>query len=352
MTNDMNHEANPQSVDRSTRPTAITAVDRLRTIYGHPGPYTTVYLATRPLLHESEADTRRRWKALRRDLEVQGSPLSALDAIEARLTLPNPEHTAATAVVAAADGTTVVDHALEPPADDLGLVDDLPYAAPLLEWDQRRIAHLIVTLDDAGADVVLFGLDHYLRIDTVDMVGAALVDVITDRVAEINGELIVISGARADTAAMTDRLRQKIPAHCRIATEPVHITTDDLADATVRHVSDTAARATVRHLREMRFLATHGAAVDGIVNTVQALADGTADLLLIHDDPADDRRCWIGHGPRQLSIEPRKDHDRQARLVDAAIRSAVLQDIPVHIIPTTGPAGPDDNTAAITNDLG
>lgn len=343
----MSHETNPADGRHSPR-SAITATDRLATIYGHPGPYTTVYLATRPLLANSESDTARRWRDLRIDLEVQGAPLPALQAIDARLALPSPEHTSAIAVIAAADGTTVVDYGLEPPAHDHVVVDSLPYASPLLEWHQRRVAHLVVTIDNVGADIAVFGLDHYERFDTVDGQDNDLADQIALRAQEIDAGLIVLAGEPADSNSMADRVRLRVPATCRIVTEPSHIVTDDLADAAVRLVSDTTARTTVRHLRDLRFLASHGAAVDGTAGTIEALAGRTADLLLIHDDPDDQRRCWIGDQPQQISLRPGSDHNQEARLVDAAIRSAVLQDVPIHIIPTTGPTGPTDNTAVIT----
>lgn len=333
-------------------PRTITATQRLTTAYGHPGPYTTVYLGTRPLLPGNDADTFRRWEVLRQDLEVQGAPRPALDAIEARLGLPAPDDAAAIAVIAAADGATVVDHGLEPPRLDVGVVDTLPYAAPMLEWHQRRVPHLVVTLHEDGADVAVFGLDHYQRLETIDsgdhpMSDEELVVAVADLATAITTELVVVAGHPDDTTNIADRLRRQVQLSCRVVTEPLTLDTDDLADATVRHVSDVAARTTVRYLRERRFLATHGAAVDGVARTLDALATGTADLLLIHDDPRDQRRCWIGTEPRQLSLTDDSVHRYEARLVDAAIRSAVLQDIPVHIIPATGPGGPEDDTAAL-----
>ena len=328
-------------------PTTPTATDRLAAIYQHPGPYTSVYLATLPLLPDSERDMHRRWTELRKDLASQGAPLPALEAIAARLALPAPDDTAAVAILAAANGSTVVDHGAEPPAHDYAVVDTLPYAAPLLEWHQRRLAHLVVTLDDDGADIAIFGLDHYVRLDEVVATDDHLAHEIERRIDEVGAELVVLAGHPAIATATADRLRPRVPHICRIVTEPLTQTSAELADVAVRHVSDTTARATVRLLRERRFLASHDAAVDGTAETLRALDHGTADYLLIHDDPTDQRRCWIGPGATAISLEQRRSA-RQARLVDAAIRSAVLQDIPVHIIPRTGATGPADDTAALT----
>ena len=56
---------------------------------------------------------------------------------------------------------------------------------------------------------------------------------------------------------------------------------------------------------------------------------------------------WIGDDPKEMSVQPRRGLDRQARLVDAAIRSAVEQDVLIHIIPSTGPEGPADDIAGL-----
>ncbi len=331
------------------RRNAHRATDLLLSIYQHPGPYTTVYLATRPLM--AMPDTYDRWKELRADLETQCAPLDALKAIEARLGLPGPDDAAAIAVIAAADGATVVDYGLEPPANDYGVVDELPHSGPLMEWSQRTIPHLVVTVDDDGADIALFGANHYERLDTIQGNGPGLVGHIRDRQLEIAARLILVVGSTSMAGALADQIRLAVPMECRIVIESSDTTPEDLADATVRHVADTTARATVRLLRERRFLDAHDAAVDGAAETVEALALGSADILLVHDDPDDQRRCWIGKRPFDLSLDITRRTDRQARLVDAVIWSALRQGVAVHIIPSTGPTGPRDNTAAITKNF-
>ena len=146
----------PDVNERSTigdGPDPIRAVDRLRSIYRNDGPFATVYLAATESAHQA-------WAAVRPDLIEQGAGDQAMRAIEARIALPAPEHTAGHCVIAAADGTTIVDHAADPPHYDLAFVDTLPYAAPLLEWDQRRVAHVVVTVGDDGADITSFDVNH------------------------------------------------------------------------------------------------------------------------------------------------------------------------------------------------
>ena len=79
---------------------------------------------------------------------------------------------------------------------------------------------------------------------------------------------------------------------------------------------------------------------------MSALRDASADVILVHDDPEDQRELWFGPGTQDIASEEAAGFTR-ARLVDVIIRSAILQQIPVKIIPSTGPSGPDDNTAAV-----
>ncbi|MDH3302069.1 MAG: hypothetical protein OES24_16345 [Acidimicrobiia bacterium] len=324
----------------------IRAVDRLRLIYRSEGPFATVYLAAADSPHDA-------WASVRPDLIEQGATDQAVRAIEARLGLPAPQNTAGHCVIAAADGTTIVDHAAEPPHYDLAFVDTLPYAAPLLEWDQRRVPHVVVTVADDGADITSFDVDH--RAETTahsdDATGPGpahgLADAVTQACEAISARLVVVAGDEGLTGAVSEALVARLPVTCRVVTESVN-DVDDLVDAVVRHVADTVARTTVDHLRDHRFLRTHEAAVDGVADTIAALVAGAAERILIHDDPADQRRLWIGPGPADLSLTQVGDFV-QARLNDAIIRSAVLQGTAVYIIPSTGETGPDDDTAAFTS---
>ncbi len=335
-------------VSVSSLPEAPTAIDRLSTIFRSAGPFTTVYLITDTLAGNTEPIDSR-WAEMRTRLSEDGAPQAALDAIEARLQLPTPGDTSAVCVIASADGTTVVDHGQEPLHHDLAVFDTLPYAAPLLEWDQRRVSHLLVTVDDAGADIALFGLDHFTKLVRSDRSGSDLADDIGRKAAAVRAELIVISGEPGTTGELMDHLASILPVHCRVVAEPAYTDVDDLVDAAVRHLSDVVARATVLELRELRFLESHGKAVDGRKDTVHALAHGTAERLLIHDDPADQERIWVSHGAHDLSTSERSGF-HQARAVDALIRSAVMQEIPIWIIPSTQ-RGPEDDTAAVVDDI-
>lgn len=340
------HDAVDDRTGSADGPAPIRGIDRLRSIYRSDGPFSTVYLAAGDSPHDA-------WAAVRPDLIEQGAGEKAIRAIEARLGLPAPEHTAGHCLIAAADGTTIVDHAADPPHYDLAFVDTLPYSAPLLEWDQRRVAHVVVTVGDDGADITSFDVNHRteITVHSDESAGPGPAHGLADAVAEvcdgISARLVVVAGPEGMIGSVAEALVARLPLTCRVVKESVD-NLDELVDLVIRHVSDTVARTTVEHLRDHRFLRTHEAAVDGINDTIAALAGGAAERILIHDDPADQRRLWVGPGPTDLSLT-QTGNFVQARLNDALIRSAVLQGADVYIIPSTGETGPDEDTAAFTS---
>ena len=323
---------------------APTASDQVRTLLLHAGPYTSVYLASRPLMRHAGADLARRWTALKTDLDSLGAPPAALAAIEARLHQPMPEDTAAVAVIAAADGASIVDHALEPPRRDFGTVETLPYLAPLFEWEQRRIPHVTVSAVPGGADVVTFTGDLTADLNTISGPRDVIAAAVGRQAAGVGARVVVVGGDdRADDLA--DAIRLRVQPSTRVEHEPGGV--DEFAEATVRHVADAGARDTVGWLRELRFERAHDDVVDGTADVVAAVDAGEVGTLLIHDDPDDHRRVWIGPDATSLSIQPGPGRARDARLVDAAICATVLNGGTVHIVPSTGPSGPKDDAALV-----
>lgn len=286
-------------------PAPPSALDMLRSVYLHHGPYTSLYLQASPLPHDPQLAIGQRWDDLRLDLGASGAPAPALDAIEARLSLPAPDDAAGMCVIAAADGHTVVDHSHEPPRRDFGIVDTLPYAAPLLEWEQRRVPHLVVTVDRTGADVIVFG-GHHRGPVALELTGSVkdLAYDLTARADALDARLVLLAGE---------------PTRCQALV---------------------TALTTAGSLGEFRVLASHEAAVDGTAATVEALTRGMPDVLLIQNDPTDQRRIWVGDDPRRLSTMRRPGTETEARFVDAAIRSAVARDVAIHIIPSRCRAAP------------
>jgi len=330
----------------SPSPRLTPSTEALRILYSSPGPFATIYF---DLIEPATSD---RWSLVERQLQNSTATVEMVDAArKAIVETTHPEDVGAIAVIASPSSETLVEYGLEPPLSDFVFVDALPYIAPLLEWVQRRVPHLVITVDEKGCDLVAFGAKRFTELVTRDGDLATVIEPITNAVDLISAELVVVSGPAFLARRLAEDLSLAVPALCRVVAEEDAGDAIELADAAVRQVSDTAARQTVGFLRELRFMATHGGAVDGVADTFEALRRRNTEVLLIHNDIKDERRAWIGGRAEDLALEAGPACTTSARLVDAAIRTAILTGTRVHIIPSTGSRGPDDDTAALRIDV-
>jgi hypothetical protein len=328
---------------------SVGAIERLLSAYRSPGPYLSAIVPTEAVSDSSRADT----FARRRDeIEGLGATPAMLDALAARLAVPAPDDAGGQLVWVAADGTTVADFGQEPPKAPVFRLAELPDAAPAIEWAQWRIPHIIVAVTPGFYELIVFPVDDAPSLLQFVALGEAL-DRCRAIVDELGIELLVIGGDADQAAPLQRELTATLSPSCiieAIDTDEAP-TGDDLADATVRRVADLAARRTVDALREFRFLREHGEAVEGAHAVVEALAAGEAELvgpaahLLVHADPADRRLAYFGDGARDIGLEVAPYLPRSARLVDVAIRAALLQGARVRIIPSTPDTGPVDDIA-------
>ena len=136
-----------------------SALELLELLHQTDGPFVSLYLGG------ADGPSRfARWRRLRVELLGSNPPSDVVDSIERLLGRPAPDGAAGICVIAAPDGTTVVDHHHEAPTRDSAVFDVLPFSAPLLEWDQRRPAHVVVAADPAAHRIRSFGagrrVDH------------------------------------------------------------------------------------------------------------------------------------------------------------------------------------------------
>jgi len=326
----------------SARPNAL---DRLRSIYESPGPYTSLYL---PCGAIADTDPIAFFAENRAQLADKGSPPAALDALHARCGLPLPDDVGGWALHAAADGSTVVDFAPEGPAAPIMTVGALPMAAPMLEWDQWRIPHVAVSVGESASEVVTFlpGAEPAISPLPVDTRSAASALRLLAKNELVR--LIVIAEQGGEADELVTRLQGVVPPRTNVVKldETDAATVHRMADATVRYVADVVARDTVRSLEDFRFMQSTGDAVEGNDASFAALASGNAQMLLVHDDPNDPAAASFGAKPHEVSAV--FDHYPSiSRRADVAIWSAVKQGVNVRIIPTTSETGPDDNIGVI-----
>jgi hypothetical protein len=94
-----------------------------------------------------------------------------------------------------------------------------------------------------------------------------------------------------------------------------------------------------------------GRAVEGVAETLAALTEGRAETLIIVDDPGDVREAWFG--PDLLCVhDPTRTAGpvtnlRPGRLVDIAVRAALLTDAHICVIDPDAKTGPVEGVGAV-----
>lgn len=265
-----------------------------------------------------------------------------------QLARPVPAGSGGRGVIVSDEGKAHLEHGPEGPGATRAFVGPLPRLAPLLEWRQSVVDHAVVTITPGLVELVTFPAGGDGSISTL----GTTIDEAVDRVAEsavVGRELVVLAGAETDVARIRRALVDALPT-----TTEIRVAEPDLplSDSVVRHVADVAARRTIGALNEFRFQKTHEAAVEGIEAVVAALGRGDGDLVLVHDDPADERTAWFGPGSSDIALEAGATTPTEGRLVDAVIRMAILQDKAIRVIPSTGSRGPEDDLALVVRDPG
>lgn len=355
----------------------------VRSAFEVAGPFASVYLDTSPDVENASQKVELRWRNAREDLAEQGAGESTLAAIDP-LIADAHKSGGALAVIATDGGIVVAEHQPEPPKRDaVARWDTLPYVAPIIEWRQSSVPHVVVMTDRTGADIITvrrWGEERAFEVDASpnhDVTKAApggwsqaryqrrventwaenaqqVADAVADAADRTKAQLVVLGG---DVRAV-ELLRDALPS--RVADLITVIeggrspdgSQNEVADEVVRLAASAAAEETVALLQ--KFAEERGQldrAADGVDETLAALTASKVETLLIHDDPDDVRIAFFDPDGTVIAAEAVQlrdfgvEHPTKGRLVDAAIRSAVLTGAGVWIIPGAG--GPVDGTGAI-----
>jgi hypothetical protein len=298
-----------------------------------------------------------------RDLAGSGADPATVDAVEAYLR-EQPYHAAPHAVFAAG-GRVRYAHSLTGGA----IGDRIRYGAPadvapLFGWLQGRPPYVLVVTDRAGADVMavpggevtgettlVIGPDDEIERnapggwsqprfqrraeDSWHHNAVAVAQEVTRELHRVDAHLLLVAGDVRAVQMLRDSLRNGVRRSARLQHVPGGRQPDGSqavrAAAVVEAVESYAAKASADLLG--RFIDARGpagTAVEGARATVAALAAGRVGTLLVADDPADDRTAWFGPDvSARLDAAPGLV---RGRLVDVAIRAAVLTDARVHVV--------------------
>jgi Bacterial archaeo-eukaryotic release factor family 2 len=355
--------------------------DDLAEVVAEAGPFVSVFLATDP-----ESGTAQRaetaWKSLSRELEDDGAPAAGLEAISP---LVSRAHQWGPVFGAVADGSRLLHAEAGPrtPARDIARWAPLPTLAPFIEWRQATPSHVAVLADRTGADVYAFrrqAPDVHRQVRGVNdphihrskpggwsqrryqQAAENLWEENAEQVAvevarlveEVDAHLVVAAGDVRAIGFLREHLPEEIDGLLSIIEGGRR---PEASEAEVEHevsrIVDAAVDRETAALTEVldRELAQRDRAVAGGADTLRMLSRAQVELLLVSDDPGDDRTAWFGPEPvhaattEQTLRELGVDEPREGRLVDVAVRAALGTGASVRVVPAE--SGIEDGLGAI-----
>jgi peptide subunit release factor 1 (eRF1) len=268
-----------------------------------------------------------------------------------------------------------VEHLEWPVRQEFGRCASLPSIAPLIEAEQSRVRHLLVTIDRRGADLSLIDGTAVEETETInedrypirkvkaggwsqpryqhraeknwDTEAHDIATHVTQLVDEHDPQLVLVVG----DVRMIELLQKALPKRVaeRLRVIGTGARTEDGSDDERRHnamrmAATAVAGGTVVLLEKFQEERGQGdLAVDGAQATVDALAKAQVEVLLVHDDRDDTRTACFGPEPVHVASQPDDlralgvDEPREGRLVDVAIRAATGTGAGVRLIPEHGP---------------
>jgi hypothetical protein len=325
-----------------------TQLEDLRDFIGADAPFVTVAMPTPSQLDDARHRFDIQWKNARRELESSrwtADDVAELDALVSGL--PH-DGGAALVIFRSADGTTFAEFLDEPVREMVVAESTLPRLALVIEARQRAVAHLVVEIDRAGADIHAFDGGRVLGTEQVEGdtqhihrghpggwsqrrfqqraentwernagdVATQIVGLAQTHQAEM---IFVAGDVRAQHLVL-----ESLPERERNLTTLIEAgSPDGVAGEVVRLLSDHVARGMRDLIGQVKMRRSAGTASTDVADILACLDEGRVEHLLVHDDGADEDVTSREVGGVAAG----------ARVVDAAIAGALRSDADITVIP-------------------
>ena len=277
-------------------------------------------------------------------------------------------------LVAVADRSGVVfrEDLAEPPRAELLRVGALPSLSPVIEHRQTAIPFVLVVADRRGGDLYWSGNEQtgstsvesdFVHIRKVQAGGWShksfqqraenawehtaeeIATEIVHRVEVIRPRVIALAGDVRVTEMIGKRLPDAIAPLVRAVPGSRSADgSDDLRETELRRwLRSAIAEDTAAALRLFdQEVGQRDRAANGVEATFAAFREGRVDTLLIHDDPDEECLAYFVPGePNLVATDEQtinavgRDDAQQARMVDIALRAAILTGAGIRIVPMT-----------------
>jgi hypothetical protein len=302
-------------------------VQSLRRLVAVEGPFASVYFDNSHDTEDAAQQLELRWRGLREELLTQGTDMSTLEALDTAVLTAGPPVGRAGRALVAAGGQVLIDEQLpEPPLSAVARASELPYLLPLITQSGHGVAHMVVVVDSAGADLrvvdengreattrTVAGRDHplhkvggggwaHLRFQNTveETVRRNLQDVADEitRLTDLLGvRLVVLAG---EVQARTG-LHRLLPPRCQ------QIAVEVEAGARADGSDHMALEEQVRDLVDERGTPVPPERdpelkVQGLRNTVAALREANVETLLVTEPEIHEQTVWAGTEPSQVAV--------------------------------------------------
>ena len=337
-------------------------LNELRPLFDAAGPFLSLYLAAEGVVENAGARLELRGTSTRADLQERGVPVGVLEAADP---LVEGGHTAgeALAVIVPVDGTAYVrGMAARPVREVLARWGAVPYVLPLLAEARAQVPFVAVLASRAATErsehvegeagphlhrSAPGGWSqprHQHKAEVIwDRNAAEVAEVLARTVDEVRPRFVVAAG---DVRAL-QFLRDESPKRVR---ELLRVVGGELPS--MDQVLERAAGLVADEVRAGAEALAERFAAEGAGATMVALARSQVDVLLVADDPDDERTAWFGAAPQQLAADRATVQDMgesmpvAGRLVDVAVRAALGTSADVHVA-DPGAAGLRDGLGAL-----
>jgi hypothetical protein len=362
------------TVDYGTIRDLVSGTDPLAAVYFGPWPSSGAA--------DSSEDLLLRWRAISAHLRAGGADLATVYAV-GRCLAALPAYPVELALFASHGKVRLAEPVPGLRSHDRASFTAPPPVASLLTWLQQHPPYVQVTIDRAGAEITtvpaggaagstqtVVGPDdeiernapggwsqpRYQRRaeDSWRHNASAVADTARQELHRVHADLLLVAGDIRAVGFLQERLLRS-HEHLTVRHLPGGRSPDGSGQN--RQAAAIGMRQAFAGAQTDRLLARFatesgpgGRAVEGRDATLSTLAEGRVDVLLVADDPSDNRAAWFG--PRPWCSAERPDAPdgntwRRGRLVDIAIRAALLTHAQVRVLDSRQAEGIDDAIAAL-----
>jgi hypothetical protein len=356
--------------------------DKLAPLFEASGPFLSLYLAAGGDVENAAARLELRWKNTRGDLQEREVPVGVLEAADP---LVEGGHTAgeALAVIVPVDGAAYGrGMATRPVREVVARWGALPYVLPLLAEAQAQVPFVAVLASRASAEIVARLPDgertehvegergphlhrsapggwsqprYQHRAEVIwERNAGEVAEVLARTVDEVRPRFVAAAGDVRALQFLRDESPKRVRELLRVVGGELP-SMDQVLERAADLVGDEV-RAGAQALRERfaqeRGRGPGGLAAEGAEATLAALARSQVEVLLVADDPGDERTAWFGAAPQQVAMDRATVQDMgepmpvEGRLVDVAVRAALGTSADVQVVDPGG-AEPREGLGAL-----